>query len=334
MFSYLPKFSFHFVVIKLAVVSVQSAQTFSMINTTELVLNLAIRSFIDTLISYNYNHQQNINYGCIAVYIEPGDLVLGDLADQIVSAATSRYYAPVVLIDSRRKLEPFRRSRGENNLNIILFTNQSSIDNLKNIRRNIYGNEHKLVILVSEGDSRVEQFPANFTQSLLPLNRFMLLRYNQDELLDFRPHKNLNDVLADAIDLFNTTAVISAIDKIYGRRLINLNGRNLRAFTHFAPKWGLIVPVDESYVKFVLQGPDVLMTDVIISHLNATPIITTDVLKEDPNFYNWFDGHLKEFQRHIGFRYYHKESLGRTLITDFNARLALYRIQSFGSVFN
>lgn len=291
-----------------------------MINMTELVIHMAIMSFIDTLITYNYNRQQNINYGCVAVYVEPGDSVLGDLADHIVSAVTSRYYAPVVLIDSHRKLVPFRRSRGENNLNIILFTNQSSIGYMKNIRSNIYGSEHKLVILVSEEDS---QFSANFTQSLLILNRFMLMRYNKDVLLDFKPHESLNDIMAHPIDLFNTTSVIRAIDKVYGRRLINFSGRPMKVFTHFAVKWGMITSVDESYKRFVLQGPDVLVTDLIVPHLNATAIITTDVLQEDPNFDKWFDGHLAIFLHNYRFRYYHKESFGRTLITDFNARSVL-----------
>lgn len=296
-----------------------------MINTTDIVLHLAIRSFIDTLVCYNYNHQQNINYGCVAVYIEPGNSVLGDLADHIVMAATGRYYAPVVLIDSHRKLEPFRRSRGENNLNIILFTNQSSIDYMKNIRRNIYGNEHKLVILVNEENS---QFSPNFTQSLLILNRFMLLRYKQDELIDFRPHESLNNILAHPIDMLNTNAVNSAIDIVYGRRLINLSGRSLKVFINFAPKWGMIIPIDESNKNFVLQGPDILVTDLIIPHLNATAIITTDVAQEDPNFHNWFDGHLG-FLQNYRFRYYHTESFGRTLITDFNARSVFYKITSF-----
>lgn len=315
----------YFIVIKLARLYVnymlfKQYKPSAMINTTQLVLNLAIMSFIDTLVSYNYNHQQNINYGGVAVYIEPGDLVLGDLADHIVSAATSRYYAPVILIDSHRKLKPFRRSRGENNLNIILFRNQSSIDYIQNIRRNIYGNEHKLVILVSEEDSSDEQFSANFTQPLLILNRFVLIRYNQDELLDFNLHESVNNIMVHPINMFNTTSVISAVDKVYGRRLINLNGRPLRVFTHFAPKWGMIIPVDESNMQFVLQGPDVLVTDIIIPHLNATAIITTDVIQEDPNFRTWFDGHYG-FLQDYRFRYYHKESFGRTLITDFNARL-------------
>lgn len=289
-----------------------------MINTTEIVFHLGIMSFIDTLISYNYMQDQNTNYGCVVVYIEPDDLLLGDLADHIVWAATGRYYAPAVVIDSHRKLQPLRRSRTENYLNIFLFTNQSGIDHIENIRSNYYGNEHKLVILVSEEEDM--QLSPNFTESLKILNRFMLLyRNNQEEIFDFKQDDSLNSITSHPIDMFNTTSVISAIDKVYERRLVNMHGRPLRVFIHFAPKWSALVPYDENNVQFVLQGPDVMVTDLIIPHLNATAILTTDIVLVAPNFAEWFhdyDGHLKNLR----FRFHHRATLGRTILSDFNAR--------------
>lgn len=288
----------------------------NMITVTTLIRYISIVSFVDIVVLNNHYRQRN-HYGTVIIYITPSDPVVCDVADRIVQTLSSRYLVPVVLRDNNRKHSSTWRSQDEQNLSIMLFNNRSSVSKIKNISSNMWANDDKIIALVSELDESLP-YSRKFVQIVRFLNRFVLIGPNS-KMIAFRMFRETVDIEAYTVDMFNNVSVVDNFNKVYGSRSLSLSDKKITVFIRYHPPWALLCPKGDT-TDFVYVGPDALVSELILSRLNATIIMTSDVAQYDANYIHWYEDGVSEYVKNIRFRHFHSEAISKTAITDFNAR--------------
>lgn len=218
--------------------------------------------------------------------------------------------------DSNRTHHKFRRNRDDHNLAIMLFNNRSSISKMKNISQNMWANDDKIMVLVNEPDETIE-YSQEFVQAVTVLNQFVLIGPNS-KMVAFRMFRRTVDIKAYTVDMFNIDSVVEYFNKVYGHHLLSLSGKEITVFLRYSPSWSLLCPKGQTN-DLVYVGPDALVSELILSRLNATIKMTSDVGRDDNTFTTWFYSN-NSLSDNIRFRRFHQEAITQTVITDFNAR--------------
>lgn len=282
-----------------------------MITVSNLLHHLSFVSFIEILVLENQQNNR-YHYGTVMVFIEFNNPVVCDLSDRLAQTVSST--VPVILSDCDQPHQRIRRSNDEQILNVILFSNRSSITNIKKISEHLIANDDKIIILVNDPDASLP-YSNDFVHSVDFLNRFVLIG-RDSVMVAFRMYGITIDIKAYTVDMFNKDSVVTHFQKVYWHRTLSLRGQEIRAFIHFAPPWSFLCPRDNKQSSIVLLGLDALVTEFILFHLNATIVMTTDVVTEEPNYKIWFNSDS------LRLRLLHQPIFSDTPITDFDARYA------------
>lgn len=290
-----------------------------MLSVSNLLHHLSLVSFIEILLIENQQYNRN-KYGTVMVYIEFNDPVVCDLSDRIVQTVSSLSFVPVILSDCDQPYRTIRRSDNEQYLNVILFNNRSSIIKINKISNGLFANDAKIVILVNDSDASLP-YSNDFVRTVNCLNRFVLIG-RDSVMVAFRLYRRTIDIKAYKVDMFDKDSVVTHFHKVYGQRLLSLSGKEIRVFVHYGPPWSLACQKDNNESAIMLLGPDVLVTEFILFHLNATIVMTTDIAIEEPDYEI-----LLKFNLRV--RLLHKEIFSDSPIIDFNARYGIIRIKLF-----
>lgn len=178
----------------------------------------------------------------------------------------------------------------------------------------MWANDDKIIVLVNEPDESIQYSP-KFVDTVTVLNQFVLIGPNS-KMIAFRMFRRTIDIKSYSVDMFNNNSVIGYFNKVFGRNLMSLSGKEITVFLSYAPPWSLICPKRFTN-DLVYVGPDALMSEIILFRLNATMKITSDIGRDDNTFPTWFNSSLSDNMR---FRHFHQEAITQTVITDFNAR--------------
>lgn len=293
-----------------------------MISVTTLLHHLSWVSFIEILI-VNYEQSHRYQYRTVLVYIESNDPLVCDVSDHIVQTLSSRCVVPVILGDCNgtNRITP---SYGQRNLNIILINNRSSITKIKRISNSFYASDDKIIVLVNDlNDS--SPFSQEFVQTVDFLNQFVLIGPNS-VMVAFHLYRRTFHIKAYRLDMYNRHSVISHFQKVYDHRRLSLNGTQIRVFLSYSPPWSIVCPSDSSLRFYKFVGIDVLVTEFVLFHLNATIVLTSDLAIEEPNYARWF---TLQKRKSLQIKLLHGEVFGDTEITEFNARCLLKETYSY-----
>lgn len=273
------------------------------------VLNhLAFVSFIEIIIIEN-QESHRYHYGTVMLYIEFNDPVACDLSERLAQTISS--VVPVIFADCDKHHQTIRRSYDEQELNVIVLNNRSSITKINKISKNLFPNDDKIIILVNDVDASLP-YSNDFVQTVNFLHRFVLIGRNS-VMVAFRLYRKTIDIRAYTVQMFNANSVVNHFRKVYRQRLLSLSGKEIRVFVHYAPPWSFVCPIDNTQKSVVLLGPDALVTEFILFHLNATVVMTTDVITEEPDY-------KISFKTDLRVQLLHKDIFSDTPITDINAR--------------
>lgn len=292
-----------------------------MISTTRLLNHLAMLSFIEILIKDTQQSHQHY-YRTMLLHIDTNDQVVCDISDGIVQSISP--ILPVILCDYNQLHQTFTRNYGEQNLNIILLANRSSITIINNISNNLFVSDDKIIMLVNDSDASLS-YSSNFLGSVNFMDRFVLIGPDS-MMVAFRLFRRTYNIQAYAVDMFNRDSVITHFQKVYDRRLLSLNGTQIRVFLSLTPPLSMVCPTDKTQIFYKFFGPDALATELILLHLNATILMTSDLAIEEPNFALWF-AHSERNDIHLILL--HKNVIGNTQIADFYARYEIKREKQF-----
>lgn len=283
-----------------------------MISVTGLLHHLALVSFIDILIIDNQQSHQYY-YRTVLLYIDSNDPIVYDISDQITQTLLPT--VPVILCDCNQMQQTFTRSYSDQNLNIILLNNRSSITKINKISNNLYVSDENIIVLVNDSDASLP-YSLDFLHAVDFLHRFVLIGPDS-VMVAFWLYRRTFDIQAYTVDMFNRDSVISHFQKVYDHGLVSLNGTQIRVFMSYSPPWSLVCPTDSTLRFYKYLGPDALATEFILFHLNATIVMTTDLAIEEPNYARWF---TLRGRNNIEVMWLHKEVFGDTEITEFYAR--------------
>lgn len=181
----------------------------------------------------------------------------------------------------------------------------------------MWANDDKIIVLVSEPDESLP-YSREFVQIVKFLNRFILIGPNS-KMIAFRMFRETVDIEAYTVDMFNHESVVGAFNRVYGSRFLSLGGKEITVFVRYHPPWALLCPKGDT-TDLVYIGPDALVSELILSRLNASIIMTSDVAQYDANYTTWYDDGESEYVKNIRFRLFHPEAISKTAIINFNAR--------------
>lgn len=181
----------------------------------------------------------------------------------------------------------------------------------------MWANDDKIIALVNEPDESLPYSP-EFLQIVKFMNRFVLIGPHS-KMIAFRMFRETVDIEAYTVDMFNNESVVDYFNMVYGSRILSLSDKKITVFVRYGPPWALLCPKGDT-TDFVYIGPDALVAEMILTHLNATIIMTSDVAQYDANYTTWYEDGKSEYIKNIRFRYFHAEAISKTAITDFNAR--------------
>lgn len=199
----------------------------------------------------------------------------------------------------------------------MMFKNRSSVSKIKNISSNMWANDVKIIALVSEPDESLP-YTREFVEIVKFLNRFVLIGPNS-KMIAFHMFRENVKIEAYTVDMFDKASVVQYFNKVYGSRLLSLSDKNIMVFVRYHPPWAWLCPKGDTS-DLVYIGPDALVSELILSRLNATIIMTSDVAQYDANYTSWYGNDESEYVKNIRFRHFHSEAISKTAITDFNAR--------------
>lgn len=181
----------------------------------------------------------------------------------------------------------------------------------------MWANDDKIIALVSEPDESLP-YSREFVETVKFLNRFVLIGPNS-KMIAFRMFRETVDIEEYTVDTFNNESVVGHFNKVYGSRFLSLTDKKITVFVSYNPPWALLCPKGDT-TDFVYVGPDALVSELILSRLNATIIMTSDVARYDANYTTWYDDGESEYVKNIRFRHFHSEAISKTAISDFNGR--------------
>lgn len=282
-----------------------------MIFGTKLLQHLELVSFIGILVK-DSQHSHNFHYKTVFLYIESNDPVASDVSEHIVQTLS---YVPVILRDYNQPHQARIHSYGEQNLNIILINNRSSITFIETISNNLIASDDKIIALLNDPDASLPYSPG-FLQTVNFLHRFVLIG-TDSIMVAFRLFRMTFNIEAYTVDMFDRDSVISHFQKVYGHGLLSLNGTSVRVFLRYIPPWSLICPTDITKRFYKSLGRDALVTEIILFSLNATITITSDLAISEPHYADWFTLNGSNSLRVM---WLHREIFSETRITEFYAR--------------
>lgn len=181
----------------------------------------------------------------------------------------------------------------------------------------MWANDDKIIALVSEPDESLP-YSREFVQIVKFLNRFVLIGPNS-KMIAFQMFRETIDIEAYTVDMFNNESVIGSFNTVYGSRFLSLSGKKVTVFVRYHPPWALLCLKGDT-TDFVYIGHDALVSELVLSRLNATTIMTSDVARYDANYTTWYDDGASAYVKNIRFRHFHPEAISKTAITNFNAR--------------
>lgn len=186
---------------------------------------------------------------------------------------------------------------------------------IKNITNKMFANDHKIIMLVNDRDASIP-FSKYFVQTVKCLDRFVLIGPSS-VMVAFLRFGSPTQLNAYKIDMFNEESVLYHFRIVYAHRLIPLNRKQITVFIHHTPPWSILC---KNGNEFVFMGLDAMIAELILFHLNATIVMTSDLIHDDPSFGSWFDRE-SIFKNNFDIVFFHPEIISKTPITDFNARL-------------
>lgn len=180
----------------------------------------------------------------------------------------------------------------------------------------MWANDDKIVVLINEADETM-QYSSEFVRAVTVLNQFVLIGPNS-KMVAFRMFRQTVDIKSYSVDMFSKDSVVEYFNKVYGHHLLSLSHKEITVFVRYSPSWSLLCRKGQTN-DLVYVGPDALVSELIMSRLNATLKMTSDVGHDDNTYLTWFDRNNK-FSDNARFLPFHQDAITKTAITDFNGR--------------
>lgn len=269
------------------------------------VQNISFLFFIKLLLFRN-------SYEVIVLYVN-NDNIRTDVSTiykELFEITTQMHTIPYLVFSEHEQKQSFRISRNERFLNIFIIDNGTNLDILHMAAAtNIFSKDHSLVYILENYSAEIGQSISAFFRKQINYRKIYFQTTDNRIVTEhlYVDDDDENIIKEEVISRENATTFIKTqVDPIK----INMNRHNVTVFFKLMQPNSNMVGKDGDIYFIGLDGDT---AELIIDHLNASPLIYTNVSFFVPNYRLWFPGN--QYNRKI-----HKRILNRNLVTVFDYR--------------